>query len=62
MTFQTVILAEVARRERALEASPARMERRRAARLLEAIARCCRTTYVSRLRGARPGAADRATA
>jgi hypothetical protein len=52
MTFQTEILADVARRERALAASPARLERRRTARLLEAIARCCRPTVATRLRAA----------
>jgi len=52
MTFQTEILADVARRERALAASPARLERRRTARLLEAIARCCRPSIATRLRSA----------
>jgi F0F1-type ATP synthase epsilon subunit len=52
MTFQTEILADVARRQRAIDASPARLERRRAARLLEAVARCCRPTLAARLRAA----------
>lgn len=52
MTFQIEILADVARRERALAASPGRLERRRTARLLEAIARCCRPSFATRLRAA----------
>ena len=50
MTFQTEILADVVRRERALATSPARAERRRIARLAEAVARCCRPTAIARLR------------
>jgi hypothetical protein len=49
MTFQTAILADVTHRERLRDASPASLERRRAARLLEAIARCCRPTLAMRL-------------
>ena len=56
MTFQTEILADLTRRERALDASPARLERRRAARLLEAIARCCRDHARDAPRAPRPGA------
>jgi hypothetical protein len=52
VTFQTEILADITRRDRARDASPARLERRRAARLLEAIARCCRPTLSMRLRAA----------
>lgn len=50
VNLQPEILADVVRRERALEASPARAERRRLARLAEAVARCCRPTAVARLR------------
>ncbi len=50
MNLQPEILADVVRRERALEASPARAERRRLARLAEAVARCCRPTAIARLR------------
>jgi len=52
MSFQTAILADVSRRERAAAASPAHLERRRVARLAEAIARCCRPGAVARLRAA----------
>ena len=52
MNLQPEILADVVRRERALEASPARQERRRVARLAEAIARCCRPGAIARLRAA----------
>lgn len=57
MTFQAQILAQLIQRERALEASPARLERRRTARLLEAIARCCRAPLAWRLRSALAGSA-----
>ena len=49
MTFQTVILADLTRRERLRDASPACLDHRRAARLLESIARCCRPTLAKRL-------------
>lgn len=49
MNLQPEILADVLRHERALEASPARLEHRRVARLAEAIARCCRPGAVARL-------------
>lgn len=62
MTFQTEILADLARRERALDTSPARLERRRMARLVEAIARCCRITLATRLRGALASGAGRVAA
>ena len=62
MTFQTALLADIARRERAEAASPARLERRRVARLAEAIARCCRTTVAGRLRRAIARAAARPAA
>lgn len=52
MNLQPEILADVVRHERALEASPARAERRRLARVAEAVARCCRPTAVARLRAA----------
>ena len=52
MNLQPEILADVVRRERALAASPDRLERRRVARLAEAIARCCRPGAVARLRAA----------
>ena len=62
MTLQQLILADIVHAERELDASPARLERRRAARLLEAIARCCRTTLASRLRDVATRAAERVTA
>ncbi len=52
MTRQTQLLADLARRERTLDVSPARLERRHAARVLEAIARCCRPAVAMRLRAA----------
>lgn len=57
MNFQTAMLADLVRRERAAEASPRRLERRRMARLAEAIARCCRATVAGRVRDALVGAA-----
>lgn len=50
MNLQPEILADLVRRERALEALRARAERRRLARLAEAVARCCRPTAIGRLR------------
>lgn len=52
MNLQPEILADVVRRERALDASPARAERRRLARLAESVVRCCRPTTIARLRAA----------
>lgn len=50
MNLQPEILADLVRRERALEALRARGEHRRLARLAEAVARCCRPTAIGRLR------------
>lgn len=62
MNLQSEILADVVRRERALEASPARAERRRLARLAEAAARCCRPTAIARLLASLRGTAARPVA
>ena len=52
MSFQNAILADLVRDEHAADVAPARLERRRAARLLEAVARCCRTSLAGRIRAA----------
>ena len=61
MTFQALMLADLIRHERAAEASPARLERRRVARLVETVARCCETVFAARLRALLPGAAESKT-
>ena len=60
MNLQTVIFADLIHWERVAEATPARLERRRIARLAEELARCCRTTVGARLRAAlrRPARTD----
>jgi DNA-binding MarR family transcriptional regulator len=50
MSLQTMILADLVRRERDREEVPKRQERRRITRLAEAIAACCRPLTFAGLR------------
>ena len=51
MFSQAAILSDVIRREHALAASPARLERRRLANMVEEL-RCCASSLADRLRSA----------
>jgi hypothetical protein len=61
MVISTAMLSEVVLAERRLEETPARLERRRLARLAAEVARCCRVSFVRRLIAALDGHAIRAT-
>jgi hypothetical protein len=64
MTLQIEILSDIVRRERAVDESPQRLERRRMAQLLETIRCCTQASPLGRLRDAfaRPAAGCCATA
>jgi len=61
MLISTAILFEVIRAERALDEMPASQERRRLARLVAEVARCCRVSFVGRLIATLHGPAIAAT-
>jgi hypothetical protein len=61
MDHSSVILFDVIRIARALDAMPASQERRRIARLAAEVARCCRVSFVDRLGAALNGPAIAAT-
>jgi len=61
MDRSTEILLHAIVAERALDEMPAHQERRRLARLVAELARCCRVSLVHRLAAAFDWPADRAT-